>query len=608
MVTTDQTLLGLGLVSVLGIGSQLLARPLRVPAIVVLLPVGFAAGVLSEEVRPANLLGPLYQPFVSIAVGVILFEAGLRLSFAQLPRELRAVVARLVLVGVVVTWLAVAGLTALLFPDVGWGVPLVVGAILVVSGPTVVLPLLAFVRPAGRIRTILTWEGVVVDPIGALLGATVFTIVRAGEGAWRPGAMVLSLAVGAAVGVAAAALLVVLLPWVQRTVPRLVVPTVTMAIVAALVGADLLRDDAGFVATTVLGVVLANQRRVDAASAAAFESALVPMLIGTLFVLIAASVSPSEVGDVLPEALVLVAAMVLAVRPAAVALATWRTGLPLRERLFAAALAPRGIVAGATASAFGISLSQAGVDGASTILPLAFVAILGTVVVYGLGALPLARALGVAGEGRTVVLVVGGNPPARALATALVRAGVRVRVWSGTPAEQRALRAAGLTVDRGRMMLGALVREAELEDVTDALLLTTDDDFNLIAAATLREELGHRHVFRLAPDETGALAAPSDATDVLGDLSLTAAELGRRLRDGVREAAGADAHAPGSAPLFVVAPGGGLRVVTPAGTPRVSAQDKVLSLAADGAGRARRGSPGSDDAGRRARRDDRVPD
>lgn len=580
-VTTDQALLGLGLVSVLGLGSQIVARPLRLPAIVVLLPVGFVAGILTEDVRPANLLGTLYQPFVSIAVGLILFEAGLRLSFAQLKRDVRAVVVRLVLVGVVVTWLAVAGLVALLFSGLGWGVPLLLGAILVVSGPTVVLPLLAFVRPTGRIRTILTWEGVLVDPIGALLGATVFTVVLAGEGSWRPGAMLLSLSVGAAVGVAAAAALMVLLPWVQRTSPRQVVPAVMLVVIAALVGADLLRDDSGFVATTVLGVLVANQRRVDAAAAAAFESALVPMLIGVLFILIAASVSPSAVRSVLPGSLALVAAMVLVIRPAAVALATGRMKMPMRERAFAAGIDPRGIVAGATASAFGISLSQAGVAGAEKILPIAFVAILGTVVIYGLGALPLARALGVAGEGATVVLVVGGNPQARALATALVRAGVRVRVWSGTPEEQRALRAAGLTVDRGRMMLGALVREAELEEITDALLLTTDDDFNLMAAATLREELGRGHVFRLAPDETGNLAAPRDQTDVLGDRRLTAAELGRRLRDGVHEAAGDETDATGKLPLFVVAPGGAIRVVTPTAPPHARADDKVLSLAAD---------------------------
>jgi NhaP-type Na+/H+ or K+/H+ antiporter len=574
VVTTDQTLLGLGLVSVLGIGSQLVARPLRVPAIVLLLPVGFVAGILTDDVRPANLLGPLYQPFVSIAVGVILFEAGLRLSFAQIQRDVRAVVARLVVVGVVVTWLAVTGATALLFSGLGWGVPLVLGAILVVSGPTVVLPLLAFVRPAGRIRTILTWEGVVVDPIGALLGATVFTVVRAGKGAWHPGAMLLSVSVGLAVGVAAAAALVALLPWVQRTAPRQAVPAVMMVVVAALVGADLLRDDAGFVATTVLGVAIANQRRADVTSAAAFESALVPMLIGVLFILIAASVTPSAVRGVLPEALVLVAVMVFVIRPAAVALATMRMGMPMRERIFAAGVDPRGIVAGATGSAFGISLSQAGVAGADKILPIAFVAILGTVVIYGLGALPLARALGLAGEGGTVVLVVGGSPQAQALATALARAGVRVRVWSGTPESQRVLREAGLTVDRGGMMLGALVREAELEEITDALLLTPDDDFNLMAAATLREELGHGHVFRLAPEETGALAAPDDQADVLGDAKLTAAELGRRLRHGIHEGVGAD----GSLPLFVVAPGGGLRVVTPAATPQVRKEDTVLSL------------------------------
>jgi NhaP-type Na+/H+ or K+/H+ antiporter len=146
-LSSDDALLGLGLVTGLAVGSQLAARRLRLPAIVVLLPVGFVAGILTQDVQPAVLLGPLYQPFVSVAVGVILFEAGLRLSLDEVGPDVRALVARLVLVGVVVTALGVAVASALLFGDLGGGVAVLIGAILVVSGPTVVLPLLAFGGP-----------------------------------------------------------------------------------------------------------------------------------------------------------------------------------------------------------------------------------------------------------------------------------------------------------------------------------------------------------------------------------------------------------------------------------------------------------------------------
>ena len=195
-MTTDDVLLGLGLVVVLAVGGRLVASRLRLPAIVVLLPLGFVAGALTDTVHPDELLGQLYQPFVSVAVGVILFEAGLRLSFADVGVELRQFVARLVVIGVLVTWGAVAVAAALLFDGLGDGVPLLIGAILVVSGPTVVLPLLAFVRPARNVRSLLMWEGVLIDPVGAILGVLVFHAVLAagsGDAAWHPGELVASL-------------------------------------------------------------------------------------------------------------------------------------------------------------------------------------------------------------------------------------------------------------------------------------------------------------------------------------------------------------------------------------------------------------------------------
>jgi NhaP-type Na+/H+ or K+/H+ antiporter len=588
-MTADDVLLGLGLVLTLAVGSQLLAGRLRLPAIVVLLPVGFVAGILTDDVHPDRLLGDIYQPFVSLAVGVILFEAGLRLSFREVSPRIRGLVARLVAVGVIVTWGGVALAVLLLFNGMGKGVPLVIGAVLVVSGPTVVLPLLTFVRPAKAVRSALTWEGVLVDPVGALLGVVVFHAVLStgsgGEG-WRPGAMLSSVAAGAAVGAAAAFVLWLLLREVQQTAPRQAVPTVLMMVAVALVGADLLRDDAGFVATTLMGAFLANQRHIDVSTTLEFHATLVQLLIGVLFVLIAASVSPGDVEAVLPGALALVAIMALVIRPLVVAIATWRSTLAVRERMFLAWMAPRGIVAGATASAFGLQLEQAGVAGADRILPIAFVAIFGTVVLYGLTAAPVARLLGVAEGGGTVVLVVGGNPLARAVAEALDRAGVGVRLWAGRADQQAAARAAGLDADRGRMLVDAMTREAELEEVTEALLVTGSDDFNALAAAELRADLGHGRVFRVAPDPaTADLAAPAHERGILAREDLTLGELSRRLAGGARLVQGsADAATGaqagnGAVPLFVVTAGGGLRVATGDELLEARAGDTVIALA-----------------------------
>jgi NhaP-type Na+/H+ or K+/H+ antiporter len=590
-LSSDDVLLGLGLVLVLAVTAQLLARRLRIPAIVVLLPTGFLAGVATDDVHPDQLLGQLYQPFVSIAVGVILFEAGLRLSFAEVAQGLHKVVARLVVGGVLLTWLCVAGATLLLFNGLDTGVAFLIGAVLVVSGPTVVLSLLAFARPTRNVRTLLRWEGVLVDPVGALLGVLVFHAVRSGGHAhgWHPGSMLLSIGVGALVGAAAAALLWFLLPLLQRNAPRQAVPATLAAVVAAVVVADLLRDDSGFVAATLMGAFLANQRRIDLWLTAEFQESLVQLLVGVLFVLISASVTPSAVKAVLPESLALVAVMVLVIRPAAVALATWRSNLTRRERIFVAGIAPRGIVAGATASAFGLQLANEGIEGANQILPIVFVAIFVTVVLYGLTAAPLARALALAGEEGALVLLVGGHDWARSLAAALKQAGVRVRLWVGREQDREAARAAGLEADRGRMIVDAVSREAELEEVTTALLLTPSDDFNAVVAAELRRDLGHPCVYRLAPDpEAPDLVPPPGESGIFVGESVTYAELSRRFAEGARvvtRTAGRDGDGvmgEGEIPLFAIASDGEVSVATDGRRPTVHPGDSVIGLTRGG--------------------------
>ena len=585
-LSTNQLLLGIGLVVVLAVGSQLFARLLRIPAIVVLLPVGFVAGVLTNDVRPSYLLGSLFQPFVSVAVGVILFEAGLKLSFSDITPRIRSVVLRLVSVGALFSWLTMSAVVAVLFGTLGQDLPLLTGAILVVSGPTVVLPLLGFVRPTRDVRAVLKWEGVLIDPLGAILAVIVFQVARTGgSSGWHPGELFVNVFVGAAVGAIGAVLLWFLLRGVQELAPRQVVAATLALVVAALVAADLIREDSGFVATLMMGAFLANQRSIEVAPAVEFHETLVQLLIGVLFVLIAASVTPSDVDSVLGGSLALVAVMVMVIRPAMVALTTLRSELSRQERAFIGWMAPRGIVAGATASAFGLQLAAAGIQGANKILPIVFIVIFGTVVIYGLTGLPVARWLGVAGAEGTLVLIVGGHEAARAVGTALKRAGVGVRLWAG-PSTQAAARSAGLDADSGRILVDSLNREAELEEVTDAVLMSRSDDFNALAAAELRGDLGHGHVYRFAPDpDEPDLVAPASEVDILGRGELTVAELDRQLGVGgqfvQRTVDETDEHEfrQVGIPLFVVDTKGDLHAATDRSSFPIGPGDKVIELA-----------------------------
>ena len=588
-MTTDEILTGLGLVVVLAIASRLIAERFRVPAIVLLLPVGFAAGAATGDVHPDNLFGDAFQPLVSLGVGLILFEAGLRLRWEELGGGIRRVVVRLIVAGTLLTLIGVTLAVKLIF-GLGWGVSGMLGAILVVSGPTVVLPLLAFVRPAERVRSVLKWEGTLIDPIGALLGVIALHALEQGAAGDRPfhaGEMSFSLVVGLAVGLAGAGLLALLLRGIQRSSPGQGIAAALMVVSAAIVGADLLREDSGFVAAAVMGIALANQTRLDISRILEFHGTVVNLLIGMLFVLISASVTPAQVEAVLWQGLVLIAIMVLVIRPLVVAVGTWRSNLNWRERAFVAWMAPRGIVAAATASAFGLQLTRLGIAGADKILPIAFVAIFGTVVLYGLTATVAARLLGVAGAGAPAVLVVGGHAWAREIAQALKAAGVRVRIWTGSPGERAAAGKAGL--DAGGIPLGVDVesREAELENVSDALLLTASDDFNALAAYELRQELGRDRVYRLAFREKDMEPAPADAEGgVLFADALTFAELSRRFEAGARlvelpHPNGFERRplADGLTPFFIVGKERRLRVVRAGGDARSHPGDKTICLA-----------------------------
>lgn len=585
MLSTDEILTGLGLVVVLAIGCQLLASRLRIPAIVLLLPVGFAAGAITDDVHPNELFGATFGSLVDVGVAFILFEAGLRLNWEEIRGGAHAVVMRLVSIGVLLTLVGTTLAAKLIF-GLDWGVCFVLGAILVVSGPTVVMPLLGFVRPNPAVRSILKWEGTLIDPLGALLGVAAFTAVQngaTGGKVFHPGGLLLSVVTAIAVGAIATVVLWVILRRLHVSAPQQSITATLMCVTAALVGADLLREDSGFLAAATMGIALANQRAINMSQILEFASTIVNLLIGLLFILISASVAPSSINGLLWETLGLIAVLVLVLRPLNVLIATWGSELTVRERAFVGWMDPRGIVAAATASAFGLELSQAGVQDADKILPIAFLVIFGTVVLYGLTALPVGRMLGVAGSGGATVLVVGGHPWARAISQALKEAGVTVRILTGDPAQREAARKEGFDAVNPRLGTDLDARDAALAEVSQVLLITESDDFNALAAYELMQDLGSDKVYRLAPGSGRIdLVGTSEEGGILFDKDLTYAEFTRRFEAGARieEHTGTTGLANGATPLVVMAEDGSLRVMTAGASAELGPTDRAICLAA----------------------------
>lgn len=580
-MTADQVLMGLGLIVVLAVGSQLLANRLRVPALLILLPAGFTAGALTDTVNPERLLGAAFSPLVSLAVAVILYEAGLGLDVKRLKGHTRRVVHRLLWLGTVLTVVS-AALFAVPVLDMSMGAAVMLAAILVVSGPTVVGPLLGFVRPTERPQRILIWEGSLIDPVGGILGAFVFhgVIASGGHGfGSQLGEFWVSAAVGLAGGAVGAALL-----WLVLSRVRLSEELGTSVQIAAVIGVaaacDVLRDDTGLISAVVMGMAMANLPGLDIPAGRPFFDTLVSLIIGLLFVSISATVTPSSLRHVVLPSLALVALLVLVTRPLVAHLATLGTDVPRGERWFIGWMAPRGIVAAATASTFSAELIEKDVAGAERILPATFVVIVATVMLYGLTAYPVARRLGVLRPARSRPLLVGGAPWAVDLACALGSAGLDVLMWAGAERERARIVEAGLKLAPGELLASATGAGAELEGITGVLLLTDQDDFNALASTTLRESVDGP-VHRLAsPSASCGVVAPYTGGESLFGGGLTGPELSRRYEAGARVVA---RPAGGALPaahvlLFVVSPDRRLTPVTDTRAPDPAAGDTVILL------------------------------
>ncbi|MER7809100.1 cation:proton antiporter [Streptomyces sp900116325] len=587
-MTTDQVLIGVGLTLVLAVGSQVLAARLRIPALIVLLPVGFAAGALVEELDPQQLLGPAFSPLVSLAVAVILYDAGLGLDLRKLKGHTPRVVVRLIWVGALVTW-ALGTLFAVPLLGMDRRAALMLGAILVVSGPTVVGPLLGFVRPKERLQHILVWEGSLIDPVGGILGALVFHLVSATTGRRFGGGAVeflASVGVGLAGGVVGAALLWVLL--CRLRLGEILGTTAQLAVVIAVAAfCDVVREDSGLIAAVMTGLAVANLPRFDVPARRPFFETLVSLILGLLFISISATVTTQSLRHVVLPALGLTAVLVLLVRPLVAFVSTLGTDLSRGERGFIGWLAPRGIVAAATASTFSATLVAKGIGGASKILPTTFVVIVATVTLYGLTASAVARRLGVVRPARSRPLLVGGEPWVVDLGRALRAAGLQVLMWAGLEQQRERIEQAGLELAPGELLAAATGEGAELEGITAVFLLTAEDDFNALAATVLRGSV-EGSVHRVgSPRESVGVVAPFIGGEVLFGAELTGVALSRKYEEGasIVTRPAARAAPAGWDMLFLVRGDGRLDPVTEANRPLPGPGDLAVLLAPAATGR-----------------------
>ncbi|TNY25234.1 cation:proton antiporter, partial [Fulvimonas soli] len=459
-----------------------------------LLLAGLLLGPVAGALAPDRLLGPLLFPLVSLAVAVILFEGSLNLRFDELP-GIGGAVRGLVSYGAILAVLLLAA-AAHYLAGLGWEVSLLFGALTCVTGPTVIAPMLRTVRPNARIANTLRWEGIVIDPLGALFAVLAYEAIVSRQQGHALGVFLAVVACGGAIGLLAAGLLAFLLR--RQMVPEYLQNYATLAaVLLAFSGSNALTHESGLLAVTVMGIALGNVRGVHIDDILDFKEHLTTLLVSVLFILLAARLEWPLPGRLLWAGTAIFLFAQFLVRPLTVAVATLGSALGWRERALIAWVAPRGIVAASVSALFALRLEALGLPGAEALVPLVFILIVGTVVLQSATARPLARWLKVAEPEPNGVLVYGADEVPRAVARALSDAGVRTVVadehWDGI----RRARMDGLATYYGHPATAHAERHLDLAGIGRLLAMSTHRERNALACVHYRQEFGRQRIYLL---------------------------------------------------------------------------------------------------------------
>ncbi len=487
-------------VGIAGVGAQWLAWRFRLPAIVLMLVAGLILGPVTGIFIPERDIGNLIAPMIALAVAVILFEGGLTLSFGKLA-DARPAVRRLVYIGAPLGWV-VSSLVLVYGAGLSWESAIVFGGIMIVTGPTVIAPLLRQAKLTSRPAQILQWEGIVNDPIGALVAviALEIVLVRKTGVTWgeATGQLLLGIGFAALIGVVAGYLIV--LSFRRGWVPEYMkVPLLFVAVLGVFAVSDSLLHESGLLAVTVMGLVIANADLPSYHELHRFKEHATILLVSGVFILLAAGIRFETLAQLnWWRAGLFVVLVVLVARPLTVLTSLIGTNLPMNERLLIAFTGPRGVVLVAVSGIFAERLVAEGVQDGALIAPMAFVLVLVTVVLHGFTLAPLARRLGLTSGEKPGVLIVGGSLFAAGLAKALEKAEVNVLITDTNRDHLRTARSQGVQTFYGDILGEAAESNVEFLAYGAILAASDNDAYNTLVATDLGPEFGRENIWQLA--------------------------------------------------------------------------------------------------------------
>ncbi|MFE8071263.1 sodium:proton antiporter [Marinobacteraceae bacterium S3BR75-40.1] len=496
------TVLQLASIGVLSLACQWLAWRLRTPAILLLLAGGILAGPLLGWLDPRPLFGDLLFPLISLSVAVILFEGSLTLRFDEI-RDHGKMVRNLIPVGILVTMVVgtLAGHWAL---ALSWPIALLFGSIIVVTGPTVIVPLLRSVRPTANLANILRWEGIIIDPLGALLAVLVFEWIVSGGQTNQFGHALTTFGATIFIGTALGSLSAWLLGNGLRRhlIPHYLQNAVTLTFMLGVYAvSNELVHESGLLTVTVMGIWMANMKNVPVDSILEFKESLSVLLISALFIILAARIEFGAILGLGWNLIWVLAALLFIARPLSVWLSALGTSLNWREKLFISWIAPRGIVAAAVSALFAFQLQRMGYSDAEVLVPLVFMVIIATVTLQSLTARPFARLLNVAQPEEHGFLILGANQIARQIGEALNKRDIPVMLTDTNWENVRHARMQNLSVYFGNPVSEHAATHLDLTGIGNLLIISPYKQLNSLATYHFLDWFGKGHVFSLSEGE-----------------------------------------------------------------------------------------------------------
>ncbi|WBU62853.1 cation:proton antiporter [Paracoccus aerodenitrificans] len=487
------------LVGVAGVGAQWLAWKFRLPGIVVMLAVGLVLGPLTGIFIPERDIGDLVTPMISLAVAVILFEGGLTLNFKQLA-DAAPGVRRLVIIGAPLGWL-LSSLALAYIAGLSWQSSVVFGGVMIVTGPTVIAPLLRTARLFNRPAQLLQWEGIVNDAVGALVAVIALEVVlvrqqelSAAEAVWT---VVSGIAFATLIGFGAA--VAIIKAFRESLVPEYMkVPLLFVVVIFAFALSDMVLHESGLLAVTVMGLIIANADLPSYTEIYRFKEQATTLLLSGVFILLAASVNLEMLELLNWRSALFILAVILLVRPATVLTSLAGTPIPWKERLLVAFTGPRGVVLLAISGLFAERLVAEGVQDGAVLQPLAFVLVLTTVILHGFGLKPLAEKLELSSGEKPGLIIAGGSAFATGLATALIKADVKVLVTDPNRAMLRSARDAGVPTYYGDILSEAAEHGVEFITYSTILVASDNDAYNTLVATDLAPEFGRDAIWQIS--------------------------------------------------------------------------------------------------------------